>query len=114
MEKFAGKVKTGGVLLYDSSTIIHAIERTDITIIGIDATTEAIQMKNPRIMNMLMLGAYLQLKPIVAVDDIMKALEKVLPEKYHHLLPVNRQAMERGAGLVKLQLEQTKKLVAVS
>jgi len=106
MEKFAAKVKSGGLLLYDSSTIIHAIERTDITIIGIAATTEAIQMKNPRIMNMLMLGAYLQLKPIVAVDDIMKALEKVLPEKYHHLLPVNRQAMERGAALLQLQTEK--------
>jgi 2-oxoglutarate ferredoxin oxidoreductase subunit gamma len=106
MEKFAAKVKSGGLLLYDSSTTIHAIERTDIMIIGIAATTEAIQMKNPRIMNMLMLGAYLQLKPIVKVDDIMKALEKVLPEKYHHLLPVNRQAMEKGAALLQLQTEK--------
>jgi len=29
----------------------------------------------------------------------MSALAKVLPERYHHLLPVNEQALKRGMEL---------------
>jgi 2-oxoglutarate ferredoxin oxidoreductase subunit gamma len=35
----------------------------------------------------------------------MEALKKVLPEKYHNLLPINQQALEKGAALVQ-QLQE--------
>jgi len=31
----------------------------------------------------------------------MEALKKVLPERYHNLLPINRQALEVGAELMR-------------
>jgi 2-oxoglutarate ferredoxin oxidoreductase subunit gamma len=101
MDKFAPRVKPGGLLLYESGNIFKPSTRTDIEIIGIPATTEALLMKNAKIMNMIMLGAYLQLRPVVNNDSIIEALSKVLPEKYHHLLPANRQALEKGEALVK-------------
>ncbi|MBL7710152.1 MAG: 2-oxoacid:acceptor oxidoreductase family protein [Chitinophagaceae bacterium] len=100
MDKFAPRVKTGGILLYESSNIFKPSTRTDIEIIGIPATTEALQMKNAKVMNMIILGAYLQLRPVVSNESILEALQKVLPEKYHHLLPINRQALERGEAMV--------------
>lgn len=100
MDKFARRVKPGGILLYESSNIFKPSTRTDIEIIGIPATTEALQMKNPKVMNMIILGAYLQLRPVVSNESILEALQKVLPEKYHHLLPINRQALERGEAMV--------------
>jgi 2-oxoglutarate ferredoxin oxidoreductase subunit gamma len=101
MDKFAPRVKPGGLLLYESGNIFKPTNRTDIELIGIPATTEALLMKNAKIMNMIMLGAYLQLKPVVNNESIIEALTKVLPEKYHHLLPINRQALEKGESLVK-------------
>jgi 2-oxoglutarate ferredoxin oxidoreductase subunit gamma len=100
MDKFAPRVKPGGILLYESSNIFKPSTRTDIEIIGIPATTEALKMKNAKIMNMIILGAYLQLRPVVSNESILEALQKVLPEKYHHLLPINRQALERGEAMV--------------
>ncbi len=100
MDKFAPRVKPGGILLYESSNIFKPSTRTDIEIIGIPATTEALQMKNAKVMNMIILGAYLQLRPVVSNESILEALQKVLPEKYHHLLPINRQALERGESMV--------------
>lgn len=100
MDKFAPRVKPGGILLYESSNIFKPSTRTDIDIIGIPATTEALQMKNAKVMNMIILGAYLQLRPVVSNESILEALKKVLPEKYHHLLPINRQALERGEAMV--------------
>lgn len=100
MEKFAPRVKAGGLLLYESGNIFNPSARSDIEIIGIPASTEALLMKNAKIMNMIMLGAYLQLKPIVKIESIMEAIKKVLPEKYHHLLGINQQALEKGSSLV--------------
>jgi len=100
MDKFAPRVKDGGLLLYESDSILKPSTRTGIEIIGIPAATEALKMKNPKIMNMIVLGAYLQLKPVVKIESILEALKKVLPEKYHHLLAINKQALERGAEIV--------------
>lgn len=101
MDKFADQVKPGGILLYESGNIFKLTLRTDIEVIGIPASTEALHMKNAKVMNMIILGAYLGLKPVVKNESIVVALEKVLPEKYHHLLPINLQALERGELLVQ-------------
>lgn len=101
MDKFAPRIKPGGLLLYESGNIFKPATRDDIDIIGIPATTEALKMKNAKTMNMIMLGAYLQLKPVVKNESILEALAKVLPEKYHHLLPVNREALELGEALAR-------------
>lgn len=106
MDKFADKVKPGGLLLYESGNIFKPSTRTDIEIIGIPATTEANKMKNNKIMNMILLGAYLQLKPVVEKESVLEALKNVLPEKYHHLLSINKKALEAGELLVKLLKEQ--------
>ncbi len=101
MDKFADKVKPGGILLYESGNIFKPSLRTDIEVIGIPASIEALHMNNAKVMNMIILGAYLGLKPVVKNESIVAALEKVLPEKYHHLLPINLQALERGELLVQ-------------
>ena len=111
MDKFSARVKPGGLLLYESGTILQPSTRTDIDIVGIPATSEAIRLNNPRIMNMIMLGAYIYLRNVVQVDSVLEALKKVLPEKYHHTLPLNQQALERGEELVCNQLKEGVMLV---
>lgn len=101
MDKFAMRVKPGGLLLYESGNIFKPSTRADIEIIGIPASTEALLMKNAKIMNMIILGAYLQLKPVVNIGSVLEAIKKVLPEKYHHLLGINQLALEKGAALVQ-------------
>ncbi|MFZ4057291.1 MAG: 2-oxoacid:acceptor oxidoreductase family protein [Ferruginibacter sp.] len=100
MDKFAPRVKPGGLLLYDSSNILEPTHRTDIEVIGLAVTNEAILLKNPRLLNMIMLGAYLECKPVVSIPSILEALKKVLPDKYHHLIPINQQALEKGREML--------------
>jgi 2-oxoglutarate ferredoxin oxidoreductase subunit gamma len=45
------------------------------------------------------------MKPGLKIESILEALKKVLPEKYHHLLPVNKQALEKGADLIHAMKE---------
>jgi 2-oxoglutarate ferredoxin oxidoreductase subunit gamma len=102
LEKFEKAVKPGGILLYDSTSIIVPPTRTDIRIVPIAAGEEAVNMKNSRVLNMIVLGAFIERARVVDIASIMKAMRKVLPERYHHLLPLNEQALRRGVELAAL------------
>jgi len=100
LDKFEEKVKTGGLLLYDGNGISRHPERTDINIYRIDAADEAAKMSTTRTFNMIVLGGYLKVRPIVLLDNVMKGLKKSLPSRYHHLIPVNEEAIRRGMDIV--------------
>ena len=51
---------------------------------------------------MIMLGSFLKKKPIIEYKNIIEGLKKVLPERYHHLLPLNEKALQKGMELVEL------------
>lgn len=104
MDKFESKIKPGGFLLYESTNITHPSKRTDIEIIGIPAAKEAVKMKNSKVLNMIILGAYLERKPVIKNESVLEALKKVLPEHHHHLLPLNKEALERGAELIEKEM----------
>lgn len=99
LDKFESKVKPGGTLLYDPSGIHRAPTRTDIKIVPIDAMTAAIEMNNTKTYNMILLGAVLKHKPIVSVDAVLRGLKKTLPERHHHLIPLNEKAIQRGISI---------------
>jgi len=106
MDKFEKSVKPGGILLYESNNILIPPTRKDISIYSIPANIEAGILKNARTMNMIMLGAYLGVNPIIPVPSILEALKKVLPERHHHLIPLNETALRRGMELSQLSSEK--------
>lgn len=99
LDKFEKSVKDGGLLLYDSTNIITLPTRTDIHVLPIPASEEAMKLKNAKIMNMIVLGACIAQTHVVGMESVLHALKKVLPERYHHLLPLNEQALKRGMAL---------------
>jgi len=102
LDKFEPAVKPGGLLLYEQSTIIHPPTRDDIDVLCIPAIEEADKLKAKQVANMIMVGAFLEKRPIVKMETILGTLKKVLPEHRHHLIPVNELALKRGKELVHL------------
>ena len=100
LDKFESKVKPGGTLIYDPSGIHHLPTRTDVTVVPVDAMQASIELKNSKTYNMILLGALLKLRPVVPVDAVLRGLKKTLPERHHHLLPLNEQALLKGMSLV--------------
>lgn len=100
LDKFQSHVKPGGVLLYDPNGINTPPDRTDISVYTIDATVEAAKSGNAKVFNMFVLGAYLKVKPVVTIENVMKALKESLPERVHHLIPANEAALRKGMELV--------------
>ena len=101
IEKFMPAIKTGGTLIYDTSSIIAPPERDDINIFSMDAMEAAAEMKNIKTFNMIILGGLIKIKPIVTMEHIMNALYKTLPERHHNLIPVNEQALLKGMEIIK-------------
>ncbi|MCH4156122.1 MAG: 2-oxoacid:acceptor oxidoreductase family protein [Muribaculaceae bacterium] len=101
LDRFESKVKPGGILIYDSYGIHHAPTRTDIKVYRVDGMEATFTMKNAKTYNMIMLGAYLKVKPIVSIDSVMNGLKHTLPERLHHLLPMNEDAIRKGMALIK-------------
>jgi 2-oxoglutarate ferredoxin oxidoreductase subunit gamma len=101
VDKFESKVKPGGLMIYDPNGITRHPERDDIRIFQVEATEEAVRMKSPITFNMVVLGAYIKVNPVVNFDNVIKGLRKSLPERHHHLIPVNEKAIHRGMDIVK-------------
>jgi 2-oxoglutarate ferredoxin oxidoreductase subunit gamma len=101
MDKFEKAVKPGGLLIYDPNGITRHPSRKDINIYSIDAADEAGKLGLSKIFNMIVLGGFLKLKPLVAPEFIHKGLEKSLPSRHHNMIPDNEKAIEIGKGLLK-------------
>mgnify|MGYP001769360275 FL=1 len=101
MDKFEKTVKKGGTLIYDSNGITRHPERKDINIYRVEAAEEAAKMDSTKTFNMIVLGGYLKVKPIVKMENVVAGIKKSLPERYHHLVPMNEKAITRGTEIVK-------------
>lgn len=101
MDKFENSVKPGGLLVYDPNGITRAPQRKDINVYSIDAYEEAAKQGLLKVFNMIVLGGFLKLKPLVDPEYIHKGLEKSLPKRHHNLIPENEKAIERGKEIIQ-------------
>ena len=100
LDKFENEVKPGGTLIYDTYGIHRPPVRTDINVFRISAMEQSFKLKNSKTFNMLVLGALIKVRPIVKLESIIAGLRKALPERLHHLLPLNQEALELGMTLI--------------
>ncbi len=101
VDKFESKIKPGGNMIYDVSNILNPPTREDINIYAIPGSEEALKLKNTKVLNMVILGAFIAARKTVKPETVMEALYKVLPERHHKLIPLNKQAFEAGMSYIK-------------
>lgn len=101
MAKFESKVKPGGTIIYDGYGISQPPTRKDIKVYRIDAMDAAAEMNNMKAFNMIVLGGLLKLRPIVSIESVLKGLRKTLPERHHHLIPMNEEAIRKGMEIIR-------------
>jgi 2-oxoglutarate ferredoxin oxidoreductase subunit gamma len=69
--------------------------------IEVPATGAAEELGEPRVANVIMLGAFLRVRPIVSADSLLDAMRLTAGESRQHLLAVNREALKRGAEIAQ-------------
>lgn len=100
LEKFESRIKPGGTLIYDGYGIMTPPSRTDLHIYRIDAMDAAAEMKAAKAFNMIVLGGLLKVRPLVCTENVIQALRKTLPERHHHLIPLNETAILKGMEII--------------
>jgi 2-oxoglutarate ferredoxin oxidoreductase subunit gamma len=72
-----------------------------INILAVPADDIAIELGSQKSANMVALGVYLQRRGLLSIDAAAKSLPDVLAEHYHKTLPVNAEALQRGAEFAR-------------
>ncbi len=106
MEKYEPMVREGGLFIINNSMILRQPERADIEIVQLPATTLAGDLGSARVANMLLFGALLSRRPIVAMETVQHVLIEKLGERKAHLHEVNITALKRGYELGMQQAEK--------
>ncbi len=99
--KFEKRIKEGGRLFLNTSLVHTPSTRHDIPRIEIRANDIAEELGDSRISNMVMLGAFLRETGVVTLESVLAALKQVLPQRRHSLIPLNENALRRGAALCR-------------
>ncbi len=101
LSKFASRIRPAGLLVFNSS-LIDREPQTDegVETVAIPAEEIAVELGSPRSVNMVMLGAYLHKRGLLTPEQAAEALPDVLAERYHKTIPVNTEALRRGAEFV--------------
>ena len=99
MQKYAPLVKPGGLLLVNASLVDILADRDDIRILAIPASDIATELGNPRIANMVMLGALIAATGLVTVETVVAQLDEHLSVRQRKWLKPNEIALKKGMEL---------------
>ena len=96
--KYEPRILPNGLLLINSSLIDpKETSRQDIELLPTPVNEIAIENGNPKLANMVALGAFNEKTKLVQMTSLFESLEKVLDDRYHHLIPSNIKAIQIGA-----------------
>ena len=94
--KFLPRVKSGGLVLVNSSIVTAPIPRDDVEVVSIDATNIAVEVGSLKVANMVMIAGFLKATDLFALADVKAVLEEKFKAKNPELIALNIAAIEKG------------------
>ncbi len=104
LNKFLYKLLPGGTLFINSSIVTSEITRQDIKVVKVPVTGMALEMGNSKVLNIIMLGAYVGYTQVVPAEVVWNTIQQKLGKK-PALLPLNKRAFEAGLAIGAEQRE---------
>jgi 2-oxoglutarate ferredoxin oxidoreductase subunit gamma len=96
LDKFAPRVRKGGVIVVNASLIPNDAERDDCVVLRVDSRALAIEAGSERAANFVMLGAYVGATDAVPVDAVERALADEFTGNKARFVPANIAAFRAG------------------
>jgi len=103
LDKFEDSVKPGGVIFVNSSLIEREVKRDDVQVVRVPVTEIADSLKEPRVANVVMLGAYIGYTRLLSVESVHAAAARVVKRK--EFMEINQAALKRGMEHVQQLVE---------
>lgn len=102
LNKFIDRLKNGGTLFINSSIVKNKIKRDDVKVISAPVTELALELGNPKVLNVIMLGVYIGYTGVIDEDIVEKTIVQKLGKK-EKLIPLNKEAFHKGLEIGKSQ-----------
>jgi 2-oxoglutarate ferredoxin oxidoreductase subunit gamma len=100
-ERYEALVQPGGLLVYNASLVTHSITRRDIRVLAVRGSEIAAGLGNPRLLNMVLVGALVAASGLLPMGGVIAALREHLPAQHRDLLELNEAALRRGAATAR-------------
>ena len=100
LNKFLYKLVPGGTLFINSSIVTDEIKRTDIDVVRVPVTEMAVEMGNIKVINIIMLGAYIGYTKCLPEELVLDTIIRKLGKKAS-LIPLNKEAFAKGLEIGK-------------
>jgi len=98
-DKYAAKVKPGGICIVNSSLIdCDGVELPGVELLKVPMNQIALELGDMRMLNMVACGAYAAKTGALSLQSLEQALKKALPERNHRLIPTNIKAINAGVS----------------
>ena len=96
IDKFAPTVVSGGLVLVNSSVVSKKVERSDVKALYVPCEGIAYEVGNPKVANMVMLGAYVAATGALKPETIEQMIHEMFTGPKAKLVPLNLEALKRG------------------
>ena len=96
LDFFESQVEPGGCIIVNSSLVPRETKRRDILAGSVEATRIAEELGDDRVANMVALGAFVKLRPVVSANSLIHALPKALSTRKKQMLSLDEKAVRRG------------------
>ncbi len=101
LDKYEPLMKEDGIVILNKTLIPREVKRDDIRVLQIDALDVAKQLGSEKVVNMILLGAYVEVEKPVSIETLKEAVKKNLTGRKAELLEVNLKAIEEGSKVAK-------------
>jgi 2-oxoglutarate ferredoxin oxidoreductase subunit gamma len=101
LQTFQTRIAPGGAFFLNSSIITGRPNRSDVDIWEIPVAEIATELGNPRVQNVVMMGAYVKMTRMVSEESYMKSLKAILGTKKKAAMEINRKAFEAGFNYIE-------------
>ncbi len=98
-QKYAALMTANGHLLVNASLVSQEDVTTQAQIHWVPANQIAETCGSERAATVVMLGVLLRIQPILSIEVVADALESHLPQRHHHLLAANLNALRAGTAV---------------
>jgi len=101
LAKFEAGVVPGGVVFINSDVVTDKVSRPDLKAVYVPCSKIAEEVGNPKVGNMVMLGAYVAETKVLKPETIEHMIEEMFAGAKAKFIPLNIEAFRRGMACVE-------------
>ena len=101
LEKFEAGVVSGGTVFVNSDVVTDKVSRADLKAYYVPCAKIADEVGNPKVGNMVMLGAYVPATKVLKPEAIENMIQEMFAGAKAKFIPLNIEAFHRGMACIQ-------------